>query len=119
MKINGTRKNVRLSCAKLSTYRELIKLFIPPLFLKGYRFLCGNRKNDFGLSGDYISWKEAKRNTTGYNSEIILEKTKSAVLKVKNGDAAYERDSVLLSEIQYAWPLLAGLMWVAARCGGG
>ena len=56
--------------------------------------------------------------STGYHSEIILEKTRAALLKVKNGEAAYERDSVLFDEIQYAWPMLAGLMWVAARCGG-
>ncbi|MCX6690450.1 MAG: methyltransferase, TIGR04325 family, partial [Methanoregula sp.] len=29
-----------------------------------------------------------------------------------------ERDSVLLNEVQYAWPLLAGLMWVAAQSSG-
>jgi putative methyltransferase (TIGR04325 family) len=40
------------------------------------------------------------------------------LLKVKSGEAVYERDSVLFDEIQYAWPVLAGLMWVAARCGG-
>ena len=40
------------------------------------------------------------------------------MLKVKNGEAAYERDSVLFDGVQYAWPLLAGLMWAAARTGG-
>ena len=29
--------------------------------------------------------------------------------KVKNGEAVYERDSVLFDEIQYSWGLLAGL----------
>ena len=56
--------------------------------------------------------------STGYDSEIILEKTRVALMKVKNGEAVYERDSVLFDKIEYAWPLLAGLMWVAARCGG-
>jgi putative methyltransferase (TIGR04325 family) len=40
------------------------------------------------------------------------------VLQVKNGDAAYERDSILFDEIEYSWPLLAGLMMVAAQRGG-
>ena len=70
------------------------------------------------LSGDYQSWSEAMASSTGYDVEIIVEKTKNALLKVKNGEAVYERDSVLFDEIQYVWPLLSGLMWVAARNGG-
>jgi len=72
----------------------------------------------YGLSGDYGSWDEAKAASMGYDHGIIVEKTKAALLKVKKGDAAYERDSALFDEIQYDWPVLAGLMWVAAQCGG-
>lgn len=64
-------------------------------------------------SGNYSSWEEAKANCTGYDSTNILEKCKNALLKVKNGEAAYERDSVLFDEIQYSWGLLAGLQKVA------
>lgn len=104
------------------TFKEFIKLFTPPIVLKGYRAFRYWRQRHFAqgiyLAGDYPSWEDALAASTGYDSEIILEKTKAALLKVKNGEAAYERDSVLFDEIQYAWPLLAGLMWVAARCGG-
>ena len=34
---------------------------------------------------------------------------------MKRGEAVYERDSVLFDEIEYSWPLLAALMWIAAR----
>jgi putative methyltransferase (TIGR04325 family) len=95
------------------TPKEFIKLLAPPLLVQGYRSLRGN-----GLSGNYRTWDEAVRASTGYDGEIILEKTKAALLKVKNGEAVYERDSVLFDEIQYAWPLLAGLMWVAAQAKG-
>lgn len=37
---------------------------------------------------------------------------------MKRGEAAYERDGVLFDEVQYSWPLLSGLMWIAARNGG-
>lgn len=70
------------------------------------------------LSGDYESWNEAVTASMGYDSDLILEKTKDALLKVKNGEAIYERDSVIFNEVQYAWPLLAGLMWVAAKSDG-
>ncbi len=73
---------------------------------------------NFGLSGDYRSWKEAMAASTGYDSSVILEKTKSALLKVKNGEAVFERDSVLFDEIEYSWPLLAGLLQAAAKARG-
>ena len=99
--------------------REAIKLVTPPGLIYLARKLRGNLAADsYGLSGDYHSWSAAMAASTGYDSGIILEKTRAALMKVKNGDAVYERDSVLFDEIQYTWPLLAGLMWVAARCGG-
>jgi len=101
------------------TVKDVIKLVTPPLFIHLAKRLRSNGSmGAYGLSGDYRSWEEALAASTGYDSGIILEKTKTALLKVKNGEAAYERDSVLFDEIQYAWPLLAGLMLVAARYGG-
>ncbi|MGA9347285.1 MAG: methyltransferase, TIGR04325 family [Anaerolineae bacterium] len=98
---------------------KIVNLLVPPLLVQIFRSLRGGVSTvGYGLSGDYRSWDEAARASTGYDSERILEKTMIALLKVKSGEAAYERDSVLFDEIQYAWPLLAGLMWVAARCGG-
>jgi putative methyltransferase (TIGR04325 family) len=67
-----------------------------------------------GFTGNYRSWELAKRHATGYDAEIILDKVKESVLKVKQGEAAYERDSVLFDRVQYSWPLLSALMWVAA-----
>jgi len=42
----------------------------------------------------------------------------SSLLKVKNGEAVYERDSVIFDKIEYSWELLAMLMWIAAQNGG-
>ena len=36
---------------------------------------------------------------------------------MKNGEAVYERDSVLFDKIQYPWPLLANLLWIASKNG--
>lgn len=99
--------------------RSLLKFVMPTKFIYPYRMLRLNLTGKgSGFSGNYRSWNEALRNSTGYDSPIILEKTKTALLKVKNGEAVHERDSVVFDEIQYSWPLLAGLMWVAAHsCG--
>lgn len=61
----------------------------------------------YGFSGNYSSWQDAYNHTTGYNAENILQKVKQATLKVKNGEAAYERDSVVFDTLQHHWPLLA------------
>jgi putative methyltransferase (TIGR04325 family) len=98
--------------------KDFVRLLVPPLFVQGYRALRRARQTGLHLSGDFHSWEEAMTASTGYDSGIILEKTKAALLKVKNRAAVYERDSVLFNEVHYVWPLLAGLMWVAARCGG-
>ena len=101
------------------TLKDVIRLAAPPAFIHAARRLRGFAPPvTSDLSGDYRSWGEAMAASTGYATEVILETTRSAVLAVKDGEAAYERDSVLFDEVEYAWPLLAGLMWVAARCGG-
>lgn len=77
------------------------KLF---LFLKGY-----------GWYGNFKSWEAAKEASTGYDAENILHQVKISLLKVKNGEAVYERDSVLFDRIEYSWELLSALMWIAAQ----
>ena len=83
----------------------------PPIALDLYRDLAGS----WSFSGNYATWEEARKAAGGYDSDVILEKVRDAALKVKNGEAVYERDSVLFDGIQYSWPLLAGLLWVASR----
>ena len=95
--------------------KDIVKQLTPPVLIPVVRRLRRQWRPDAsGLSGDYSSWAGAVGASTGYDSEVILEKTRVALLAVKDGKAAYERDSVLFDKVQYAWPLLAGLMWVAA-----
>lgn len=68
-------------------------------------------------SGDYGSWAEALAASAGYEDSSILRKVREAALKVKSGEAAYERDSVLFYEKDYRWPVLAILLKVAALKG--
>lgn len=72
-------------------------------------------KNGIGWTGDYSSWQQARQQCLGYEADNILEKVKDAVLKVKNGEAAYERDSVIFDEVEYSFPLLSALLWVALK----
>lgn len=68
--------------------------------------------------GDYADWASARRVASGYDSHEILEKALRAIRKVKAGEAAYERDTVVFDRIQYSFPLLAALLLAASRDGG-
>jgi putative methyltransferase (TIGR04325 family) len=68
----------------------------------------------YGFHGDYSSWEEARSDSCGYDHEAILSKVKAAALRVRDGEAAYEQDSVLHAQPAYSWPVLAGLMRVAS-----
>jgi putative methyltransferase (TIGR04325 family) len=83
------------------------KQLIPPLFLT-----LINKGKKYGWKGDYKSWQEAKDSSNAYDNILILEKVKQALLKIKNGEAVYERDSVLFDRIHYSWPLLSALLWI-------
>lgn len=92
--------------------KKIFKNITPPLLV---RLITGLF---YGWHGDYSSWSEAIKNSSGYDSSTILEKVKISALKVKNGDAAYERDSVLFDKTEYSYPLLSGLLWIAAKNNG-
>jgi putative methyltransferase (TIGR04325 family) len=97
--------------------RQLIKQITPPILWKTIKYLF--QKSDVALwAGNYLSWDEANAKCSGYDNQIILEKCKESLLKVKNGEAVYERDSVVFDEVQYSWGLLAGLQRAALENSG-
>ena len=89
--------------------KKFIKSFIPPIFLA---FLKKFRINKYGWKGNYPNWQKAQEDSSGYDSDEIIQKVRSSLLKVRNGEAVYERDSIIFDEIQYSWPILSGLMFV-------
>jgi putative methyltransferase (TIGR04325 family) len=99
----------------MSGIKTIAKDWLPPAITRAVRSLRGGGLH---FEGDYATWEAAAAQCTGYNAEPILAKVLDATLKVKRGEAAYERDSVLFEEIEYAWPVTGGLMWAAAQSGG-
>ena len=96
--------------------KELVRNCLPPVLLRWFRQLRSTEGICF--KGNFSTWEEASDHCTGYDTEEILAKVLAATLKVKHGEAVFERDSVLFDQIEYVWPVLAGLMWTAARSGG-
>jgi len=99
--------------------RVFIKNVLPPFVVNALRRLFAARPQEtIRFTGDYASWDEAERRSIGYAAPEILVKTRAAMLKVKNGEAAFERDSVLFAVMENNFPLLAGLMRAATANGG-
>jgi putative methyltransferase (TIGR04325 family) len=96
----------------MSFIKPLVKDWLPPVILRAVRLLHGK---GIRFEGNFKTWEEAASLCTGYDAESILDKVLEATLKVKRGEAVFERDSVLFGEIQYSWPVTAALMWAAAR----
>jgi putative methyltransferase (TIGR04325 family) len=94
------------------TLKGIAKSLLPPVVAD-----LAARRHAPAWSGDYRSWAEAMAEASGYDAPSILDRVETAALRVKRGEAVYERDGVVFDAIQYSWPLLAGLMWVAAREG--
>lgn len=93
--------------------KQFMKDWLPPALIRRIR-----RGKNISFVGKFASWDEAKKHSDGYNKDVILRKCKDALLKVKSGEAAYERDSVLFDKVQHSFPVLAGLIRAAVANGG-
>lgn len=102
------------SVKRIARLKAVAREWLPPALLRWARGIVVGG----GFEGDFATWEEASARCTGYDDQSILAKVLDATLKVKSGAVAYERDSVLFDEIEYAWPVLAGLMSAAALAGG-
>ncbi len=87
---------------------QKIKYQLYQLKVKLLSFLRGEVKHSkpHGWFGNYKTWQEVERLCNGYDAADILKKVRQSVLKVRNGEAVYERDSVLFNEIQYSPALI-------------
>lgn len=94
--------------------KKLAKRWLPPVLLEHLKPLTGR---SIYFSGNYPAWETASAQATGYDSDLILERVRQAMLKVKSGAAVFERDSVLFDEVQHSFPVLAALMRAAAENG--
>jgi putative methyltransferase (TIGR04325 family) len=94
--------------AKLLEHKKSFKDLAVNFLKRGIRILipAAKPKKTHGWFGNYKSWQEAAKECRGYEAGNILDTVKTSVLKVKNGKAVYERDSVLFNQLQFSSPLL-------------
>lgn len=99
----------------LSKLRSLARENIPPEFRQ---FLRRKFRRAATFDDSFGDWASAKEAAIGYDSEIIAQRVLEGITAVRDGSVAYERDSVTFTQLEYSWPVLAGLMWAAASDGG-
>jgi putative methyltransferase (TIGR04325 family) len=99
----------------MNQLKSFIKDWLPPTILRRLRRI---NSHSIYFEGSYNTWEEASALCGGYDDKSILEKVLNSTLKVKRGEAAYERDSVVFNEPDYVWPVTTALMWAAAKSGG-
>jgi putative methyltransferase (TIGR04325 family) len=96
--------------------KALIRDLCPPLLLKLVRQF--RSKNSISFTGNYSSWADAQLHASGYDTDEIFQRVRAAALKVKCGEAVFERDSVCFYKEDYRWPALACLLSIAAEKDG-
>src|SRR5436309_13313977 len=92
--------------------------FLPSVVMHRFRRAFGGKREPIRFIGDFKSWDEADRLSTGYAVPEILQKTRGAILKAKAGEAAFERGSVIFETVQYDFSLLAGLLRTVTASSG-
>lgn len=90
--------------------RQLLKQFLPPI---AKRLLKYDFK--YGWHGDYKSWNDALKETTGYSASNIISRVRESALKVKKGEAIYERDAITYDKAPVYYPVLAALLYAASK----
>jgi putative methyltransferase (TIGR04325 family) len=103
------------------TIRSLARRWLPPGLADRLRSLAGRAAPGAAeahqFHGAYRSWTEAAASATGYDASVIFEKTRDATLKVRSGEARFERDSVVMERPDYPLFLIASLLRVALADG--
>ncbi|WDE95958.1 methyltransferase, TIGR04325 family [Lentisphaera profundi] len=86
--------------------KALIKKVLPPFVTVALQRLMAA----YSIKGHYSSWEDATRASGGYDSQNIFQKVREAMWQVRDGHRVAERDSVLLDEIPYSWPVLCTVL---------
>ena len=94
-------------------FKKILKSCIPPILIPFVKFILPKK---IAWKGEYLNWRDAQIICgDGYSSNDIINAVTSSALKVKNGDVAFERDSIIFDKIMYSWPVTSSILWSAAR----
>jgi putative methyltransferase (TIGR04325 family) len=94
--------------------KRAAKSLSPPILLD----LARKLKPDYSareFEGPFASWKEAEARSDGWDSPEITAKTLEVSLKVRDGIAAFQQDTIVYDKIDYSATILAFLLLALSR----
>ena len=92
--------------------KDLLRLLCPPVV---WNALVRIYSPGIVYKGNFATWHEASNASTGYGSDEILGRVISATDRVLAGEAAFERDGVTFSRIEYPYHLIAPMLSAALK----
>ena len=93
----------------MTALKKIARKIVPPIAFDIIKFVK-LKKTFYGFKGNYIDWKTAAAQCTGWESNDILEKVSQSTLNVKKNLSFFERDGELVSSQNYNFPVLAFLL---------
>ena len=89
----------------MGNLKRTIKNILPPVLIKILQ-----RKDEYNFRGEYRSWEEAVKSSSGYGSESIRNKLVEALEQIKNDPTLWERDTVIFPKPQLQYGLILHLL---------
>ena len=89
------------------------KKILPRKIIEAYYYILSKEKSkiiEIEWLGFYNKWEDTEKIVTGYDDIKILENCRNAIIKVRDGLAKYERDSVTFNKIEYSFGLTTALL---------
>jgi putative methyltransferase (TIGR04325 family) len=96
--------------------KNLLKTFLPQAVINKLKQIISPPQICY--RGDFADWKEARQACGGYDTDNIIKKVHDAAIKVKNGEVAYERDSMTFDRLEHDEPLAEILLQAAEENNG-
>lgn len=94
--------------------KTLFNELCPPLLKKSINASLGR---NLAWIGDFETWEEARKQSTGYDVHTYIEELIQKVKIVRSDEGKSERDNVLFDFITYPYPLLANLFALLTHLG--
>jgi putative methyltransferase (TIGR04325 family) len=99
--------------------KKTAKLISPPILLESVRklkrYFSRSHVMHYGaFEGPMSSWEEAIAHSDGWDASVITEKILASALKVRDGIAEFQQDTVIRDKILYSTTIVAFLLLALA-----
>lgn len=99
----------------IANSKHVLREWLPSGFVRLVGPYVGRRIRFYG---EYAEWRSALEQTSGYDSQGVLERVRAAASRAARAEATFERDGTVLNDAEPPFPLLTALLRAANERGG-